>query len=203
MTKQRCSPLHPRGNGLVPYLLLARSHSWSSVESCGIPPFDGCALTRDREPCSSEHTSYITGLAFFFQMYAPVADLQHWVMGSGRNPVACVFSKTVQSSERMAGRRGRNVASCQGLRLGADPRTPRLTLSAPLPTDPLNPGLRGAATSEHRVTQRPVGLAGSVWSSSKGRAGQRSREEPKVVFWADVGMEERGMASASGWGYGT
>lgn len=56
------------------------------------------------------------------------------------------------------------------------------TLSAPPPPDPLNPRPRGAATSEHRVTERPVGLAGSVWSASKGRAGQHSPEETKVVY---------------------
>lgn len=125
-------------------------------------------------------------------MYAPVTDLQHWVMGSGRNPMACVFSKTMQSSEWMAGRRGRNgrnVVNCHGLSLSGDPRTPRPTLSAPLATDPLNPDPRGSATSEHRVTQRPVGLAGSVWSSSKERVGQHSREETKVVYEQMLGWK--------------
>lgn len=167
---------------MVPSLLSTRPHSRSSAETCAIPLFDGCVLTQDLEPWSSEHTSYIAVLAFFFQTCAPVVDLQHWVIGSGRNPMACVFSKTMQSSEWMAGRRGRNVASCQGASLSGDPRALGPTLSAALPTDPLNPRPRGAATSEHRVTERPVGLAGSVWSSSKGRAGQHSREETKVVY---------------------
>lgn len=50
----------------------------------------GARLTQDLEPWSSEHTSYITVLAFSFQMFAPVVELQHWVRGSARNPMACV-----------------------------------------------------------------------------------------------------------------
>lgn len=124
---------------MVPSSLPTRPHSRSSAETCAIPLFDGCVLTQDLEPWSSEHASYIAVLAFFFQTCAPVVDLQHWVIGSGRNPMACVFSKTMHSSEWMAGRRGRNVASCQGPSPSGDPRALGPTLSAALPTDPPEP----------------------------------------------------------------
>lgn len=59
--------------------------------------FDGCLVTQDLEPWSSEHTSYITGLAFYFKMYAPGLDLKQWVIGNGHNPMACVFSRVCKN----------------------------------------------------------------------------------------------------------
>lgn len=141
--------------------------------------------------------SDITVLAFFFQMYAPVVDLQHWVIGSGRNLVACVFSKTVQSSEWMAGRRGRNVASCQGLSLRGDPRTLRPTLSAPLPTDPLNPDpeeLRPQSTVSPNLRWAWQEASGAP--QKEGRGGIHEKKRKLFMRWADVWMEERGIHSA-------
>lgn len=76
---------------------------------------DGCFLTQGLEPRSSYYTAV---LAFFFSNVSPVLDLQHWVIGSGHNLMACLWpASSVQQVFRkfeMDGKRERSVARCQG-----------------------------------------------------------------------------------------
>ena len=61
---------------------------------------------------------YTSILAFFFSKVRPILDLQHWVIVSGHNPMACLWPascvKQVFWKFEMDGERERSVARCQG-----------------------------------------------------------------------------------------
>lgn len=42
---------------------------------------------KEQSPYSLHYTAM---LAFFFSNVSPILDLQHWVIGSGHNPMACL-----------------------------------------------------------------------------------------------------------------
>lgn len=151
----------------------------------------GARLTRDLEPGSSEHTSYITVLAFFFQMFAP--DLRHWVRGSGRNPVACVFLARLCKAQNgfQAGEGGtwRAVKAWASAVTPALPGPdPRCSSSDPPPWTPTPRGCNLGVPC-HRTSGGP---GRKRLELLKRKGGNSVHEKKRKLFmrWADVWMEE-------------
>lgn len=193
MTKHWRCPLQSRGNVSVPSLLLARPHSRSSAESCGVPVWWVPGWHRILNPGLLSILPTSQFWPFSFKCPPPVVDLWHWVRGSGRNPVACVFLARLCKAQNgfQAGEGGtwRAVKAWASAVTPALPGPdPRCSSSDPPPWTPTPRGCNLGVPC-HRTSGGP---GRKRLELLKRKGGNSVHEKKRKLFtrWADVWMGE-------------
>lgn len=130
--------------------------------------FNGRGLTQDCEPKSSgQRVIFLLHRSFGLYLFISKALSWIWVIGSGRNLLACMLNECLESSRWIVSKRERGT--WRGVKARPFVMTlslsswPSLLLFPPTP----EPRPQGAVTSERDVTERPVGLAGKVTGAAQ------------------------------------